>query len=969
MTGFLGRLVEDKWIKIWEGKKIFEADPDEHKKKVLVTVPFPYMNGPLHVGHALTDGRADVYARFKRMQGMNTLFPWAWHWTGQPLVAAAERLSKGDPAIVNEFVELEHVPKEDIPKFYDPLYMAKYYTDDGRESLKRLGLSIDWRREFHTTDLEPSFNRFVLWQMNKLREKGYISRGTHPVVWCPHDQSPTGDHDRLEGEGVAWEEFFLILFPKEKEQNTKFPAATLRPETIYGVTNLWINPNAQYVEALVNEKEHWIISSRAAIKLVEQLKKIQIIKEIPGRELIGSRVVHPLEAQRTLLVLPGNFVDSDNGTGVVYSVPAHAPADYVALRDIKNDISTQRKFSLSKSELDEIEPIPVISVPGMGELPAEEITNRMGIKDQSDPKVAVATSEIYKKEFHHGILNPNTGSFGGMHVSEAKPIIAEKLKQLAIADSMYELPEKVICRCTTECIVKILEDQWFLKYSDPEWKKLAHECIDKASIYPENARQWFHDVIDWFRDWPCARRVGLGTPLPWSPGWIVETLSDSTIYMAFYTLISTIRKYKIDPVYLTESLFSYVVLGEATLESVKKETKLPEDILEEMRNQFEYWYPVNLRNSAKELIPNHLTFFVFQHVAFFPEKMWPTGISANGMMTRDGAKMSKSKGNLVTLKQALNEYGADVVRASVFAGSDGLDDVDWREKNVQDFEAKINSLSSFILSLGEIESDSQMSTREEDQWLETQIQYKVSSVIQDLDEMKIKSAFQTVFYGYWSDLRYYLKRTDAPSKSLLSNAAQIWIRLLSPFIPYTCEELNSRQGNSDLISVSKFPEPDYSKITPAAVLKEMLIQGLVEDAQSITKLFQNKPSKLYLFVAPSWTYELLNAAIESRRGKLKTNEALTGLFLKFPDIPKKDIANLMPRVVKIINELGDTFIETYSKMSSEFNDKKIYEYATPYLEREIGAKIMIQNANDPKNYDPKEKAKFALPLKPALYFE
>lgn len=961
--------MEQKWTKIWEQNKIFEAEPDDSKKKVFVTVPFPYMNGPLHVGHALTDGRVDVYARFKRMQGFNTLFPYAWHWTGQPLVAAADRLSKGDPAMVKEFLEIEHIPKEEIPKFYDPVYMAKYYTDEGRESLKRLGLSIDWRREFHTTDLEPTFNKFILWQMNKLREKGYITRGTHPVVWCPHDQSPTGDHDRLEGEGVTWEEFVLILFSGSKEPETKLVAATLRPETIFAVTNLWVNPEAKYVEAIVNERNRWIVSSRAAFKLGEQLRKIKILREFSGRELIGSRVAHPFDAKITLLVLPANFVDPDNGTGVVYGVPAHAPVDYVALRDIQNSPATQKEFNLAGDELDEIRPIALITVPRMGEFPAVEITENMRIKDQNDPRLAQATNEIYKVEFHQGVLNAKASTFANTPVSEAKPLVIERLRRSGLADTMYELPEKVICRCTTECIVKILQDQWFLKYSDPEWKNLAHICIDKASIYPENARQWFHDVIEWFRDWPCARKVGLGTPLPWSPGWIVETLSDSTIYMAFYTLSSTIKQHHIGPEKLTDSLFSYVMLREGTLDSVAKESGLTQDIVEELQRQFLYWYPVNLRNSAKELIPNHLTFFVFHHVAFFPQNLWPTGISANGMLTHNGAKMSKSKGNLVTLREALDQYGSDVVRASVLSGSDGLEDVDWREKSTRDLETNLNSVKDLILSMLESKQKSDSAATGEDLWLETRIQQRIASVIQNLDQMMTKSAFQEAFYGYWSDIRYYLRRTEKPSSALLSRSALIWIRLLSPFVPFTCEELSANSGGDGLVSVSKFPEPDFSKSSPRALINEIAIQQLIKDCQSITKVLQLKPSKLYIFIAPSWTYLLLASVIESKKTKLQGKEALLHIFSTLPQLPKRDLANIAPRVTKILHELGENFIENYSRIPDSVDEAKIYVNALPYIEKEVGVKITIQKADDASRYDPKKKANFALPFKPALYFE
>ena len=116
----------------------------------------------------------------------------------------------------------------------------------------------------------PTFQKFIEWQYKNLKEKGYVTRGTHPVVWCPKDQSPTGDHDRQVGEGVTPEEYTLIKY--ELDDNTFLPAATFRPETIYGITNIWINPDSTYVEADVNG-ENWIISQEAAEKLKEQEKK------------------------------------------------------------------------------------------------------------------------------------------------------------------------------------------------------------------------------------------------------------------------------------------------------------------------------------------------------------------------------------------------------------------------------------------------------------------------------------------------------------------------------------------------------------------------------------------------------------------------------------------------------------------------------------------------------------------------
>ncbi len=112
----------------------------------------------------------------------------------------------------------------------------------------------------------------------------------------------------------------------------------------------------------------------------------------------------------------------------------------------------------------------------------------------------------------------------------------------------------------TQCIVKILSDQWFLNYSDPEWKAKAKEAVAQMAIYPESAKQSFYTVIDWLQEWACARTTGFGTPLPWGKGWIIETLSDSTVYMAFYTINKHIKQNNIKSEALTPEVFDYIFL-------------------------------------------------------------------------------------------------------------------------------------------------------------------------------------------------------------------------------------------------------------------------------------------------------------------------------------------------------------------------------------------------------------------------
>jgi leucyl-tRNA synthetase len=346
---------EKYWLKVWDDRHVFEPDPVAGKKKMFVTVPYPYMNAPVHVGTAFTAVRVEFYARFRRMQGYNVLFPWAWHWTGKTIVGMSQRLKQGDKAVRRAFVEIDGVPEKEVEKFVEPEYLAAYYTKVSRQVMKETGFSIDWRREFRTID--PAYRKFVEWQYLRLRELGYVVQGTHPVVWCPFDKSPTGDHDRMEGEGVSPEEFNLIKFHLGE---WALVAATLRPETIYGATNVWVNPDAEYCEARV-DGELWVVSAAALTRLAEQKHDVTPVRSFRGSELVGRYAMAPLTG-KSLPILPGRFVDDSLATGVVYSVPAHAPYDLMALRDIQEGrVQVGRQV---KDIADKIAPIPIITGPG-----------------------------------------------------------------------------------------------------------------------------------------------------------------------------------------------------------------------------------------------------------------------------------------------------------------------------------------------------------------------------------------------------------------------------------------------------------------------------------------------------------------------------------------------------------------------------------------------------------------------------
>ncbi len=954
------RQLEEKWRKAWDKAKIFEADPDLTRKKFFITFPFSYMNGPLHVGHGFTATRVDSYARFKRMQGYNVLFPWAWHWTGETIAGASERVKNGDETLIRAFREMDGVSEENLKKFVDPVFMASYYTDDSRESVKRIGFSVDWRREFHTTSLYPTFSKFVEWQCERLREKGYIIKGTYPVVWCPHDQSPTGDHDRQIGEGVVAEDYTLI---KYRMDDAYLPSATFRPETIYGITNIWINPDADYVKAKVNS-ENWIISKTAANKLKEQLKKVEILDTFKGKEIIGKQFTSPLNA-RKMLILPGWFVSPDNATGVVYSVPAHAPFDWLALRDLQNNPELLKEFSIDPEAVKKIQAISLIKVEGFGEYPAIELVDQMGIKDQHDPKAEEATKMLYKKEFHGGVLKEICKEYSGKQVNKIKDLLIRDFKKQGIADSMYDLPEPVVCRCMTPCAVKLLEEQWFIKYSDPSWKQKTKEALNQATIYPESARQWFLNIIDWLKEWPCARKSGLGTSLPWSPGWIVETLTDSTVYMAFYTINNHLKQHNINGEQLNPEVFDYIFYGRGIPETVAKQSGIEVPILNEMRNEFIYWYPVDLRISAKELVSNHLTFFLFQHTALFPDNL-PKGIGVNGMLSIEGKKMSKSKGNFITLKDALNHFGADATRCALLLGGEGMNDPDWREGTVGDVKSKLRGLQTLIDNI--IENAKEPETGDLEEWLISVLQHKIRMVTENMDALKTRTALEHALFEVWNDFRWYFRRKEKFDSKVLREALETWTRLLAPFAPYMCEEIWSKLNKQGFASIAKWPVYDQNKVNLQAEETEKLIKNVLEDTSNILRATKMVPKEIYYYTAAPWKWTAyLTALKKTASGTLAISELMKELMA---DSEMKQVAGKVAKFVRGITEEINRMPEDMKQMQLQIgvlDETGLLKKAAVFFEKEFNVKVRAYREDDQKLHDPQKKAESAKPYRPAIY--
>jgi leucyl-tRNA synthetase len=897
-----------------------------------------------------------------RMRGYNVLYPWAWHWTGKTVAGAAERIRMGDEEFIRPIREVDGVPEEELKKFVDPIYMARYYTNVNRDAVKRLGMAIDWRREFHTSSLNEPFSKFVTWQYLRLRERGYVIKGTHAVVWCPKDESPTGDADRLEGEGVRPEEFVLMKF---KMGEIFLPCATFRPETIYGVTNLWINPEGNYVEADVSG-ERWIISRTASQKLQNQLKQVRIIRELKGLELLGKKCVD-LILGRELPILPGSFVNTENASGLVYSVPAHAPFDWLALRDLQRNPTVLEKFHVDPNEVLAIKPISLISVDGYGEYPAIEIVDRMGLRDQNDPRAEEATKEIYKAEFHGGILKDECGPYSKQKVAEVKQGLVRDFRNKGIADVIYELPQKVVCRCTTVCVAKVLEDQWFLKYSDPDWKALAHQAISKMAFYPEEARNWFETVIEWLQDWPCARKTGLGTPLPWAPDWIVETLSDSTVYMAYYAVSKFVNAGMIRAEQLPPEFFDFVFYGTGSSEMLSKQTGVDAKLLEKIREEFLYWYPVDLRNSGKDLVGNHLSFFIFHHVALFQQRFWPRAIGVNGFMLLEGKPIHKSQGNFVPIWKACDDYGADSVRTAALLAAEGMDDPDWRYENVRDIKARLEAFSHLVEETTTKRDESTQNGHLE-KWLMSRIYTKTRLIADAIEKLKTRTALSATIYDVWNDLRWYERRSEKPHSETVKRFMSAWVRLLAPFSPHLAEELWQMIGQRGFVSAAEWPKFDEREIDERLDELEGLVKQTLDDTQEIIATTKITPKKVHYYTAAKWKWRVYAEALDRAESRPDTLDGLIREMIGSKSPSPKDLPKFAAKIIKQARTMPPDLRKRKIKMG-DIDEQMALVEAQKFFARELKSEVEVHREEDAGLYDPKMRAKFAEPYRPAIFVE
>ena len=891
------------------------------------------------------------------MKGFNVLFPMAFHITGTPIGAISARIARGDQETLNlyrTYVSLYVDDRDEVERiissFEKPEKVAEYFSNVIANDFNSLGCSIDWRRRFTTGD--PEYNAFVSWQFIQFMEKGYITQGTYPILFCPADGQAVGEDDIESGDEIAAavEEYVAMKFTTN--DGRALLAATLRPETIFGATNVWVRPDSSYVELRVGD-ERWVISEEAEEKLRLQGWEYEVVKRLNGGELVGLAVKTPTGAE--LPVLPASFVDPDSATGIVYSVPAHAPFDYAALVELKGDPG---KFGVATELVTGVEPIHIIDVPGYGEWPAKEAVEKRDVRSQGEGEaLEEATKEIYKAEFYGGVLV--SGPFSGRRIAEVKGEVLNWLGERGAWTPFYEVTAKekpVRCRCGADIRVAVLRDQWFLNYNAPGWKEGARKALARMEISPRAYRKLFEDTTEWLDKRPCARRRGLGTKLPFDDRWIIESLSDSTIYMAFYTVMLKIRELRIPSARLTPEFWDHVFLGKGDRKSVAAGVRIPEEDLEQMRAEFLYWYPMDQRHTAIGHITNHLLFSIFHHVAIFPEELWPKRFTLNELLIREGKKMSKSRGNVISLVDVPRKYSADWFRLYMASAADLSTTLDWREANVRTVGSALRrffDLAMEIASSGTGGNSGEGELSLLDEWISSKVNSAVKEVERSFSSYRHRDAAIRGFFTLLRDVEAYLEYGTG-NFSLLRELLRKWILIIAPITPHIAEEVWSALGGHGFASHASWPEAEGGKIRGEVELGYEVVQATIEDAKNILKVLKGeKPKKLRIFLAPSWKYEAIEALKELR-----------------PPIELKDAIGVLVDSLKEHGEEAKALAREFSKAQGVWKstekavEVQMFECLARMISNKVGVEVLIEEAS--RTDQP--RASRAMPGKPALLF-
>jgi len=216
--------------------------------------------------------------------------------------------------------------------------------------------------------------------------------------------------------------------------------------------------------------------------------------------------------------------------------------------------------------------------------------------------------------------------------------------------------------------------------------------------------------------------------------------------------------------------------------------------------------------------------------------------------------MSKSKGNIIPLKNMIERFGADITRMNIGASNEGLDDADWRVENINSYTQKLDFISSIIKRIKKFGKEKKFI----DKYLESAIQRSIRKTTEAYENLNFRTGINESFFKITSDLKWYMTR-GGNNKDVIIYAIETLLKLITPVVPHFCEEMWRRLEHKNFISLENFPKYDSKYENVKAEAAEELVREVIADIEHIKRISGIKePAKISIFISPAWKFEVCN---------------------------------------------------------------------------------------------------------------
>jgi leucyl-tRNA synthetase len=533
------------------------------------------------------------------------------------------------------------------------------------------------------------------------------------------------------------------------------------------------------------------------------------------------------------------------------------------------------------------------------------------------------------------------------------------------AELFYDLSEEVVCRCGRPVVIKKVDDQWFIDYANASLTENCKRHAKSMHILPQDYYVNVQGVLDWFRERACVRQGNwLGTRFPFDPKWIIEAISDSTLYPIYYLVAPYYNSGQLKLDSMNEAFFDYVLLGKGNVSEVSTSTGVSVELLDRIKEDVYYWYPLDINLGGKEHMTVHFPAFLKNHVAVLPEQLWPRGIFVNWYVTGKLGKISKSKGGAEPIPDAAERFGVDAMRLYYAHIAAPFADVAWDEDAIVNYSSRIDRVTR---TLDEMKAMTGSDVQEVDRWLLSRLSNRSKVIRSSMDEYDLRRMANEVYFETLADMRWYIRRGGNNAETV-ARSVRAWVRMMAPITPHIAEEMWAGLGEKGFVSIAPYPEADELPSNPMAEASENYLEEVMTDINEILKVTGISPRKIFVYTTPQWKRDILTIGLELAASKQLSIPGLTKAVMGRDDLKRrgKESADFARKIAEDLMKRSESEIKL---LGMEIDEFAYLTDASAFLSKELGCEVTVYKADDSQAPDPQKKARAAQPHRPAIYVE